>query len=190
MYAMCGNDLLSAQIRELRARGIPGRSGTWDTLAGVKASNEDHLSMLETLRRRDAEGLAPSSTATSIGGENSPSPCRNSQWDPTVALQRDSAFTKQEQHPSSPVRQIKGSATACTFRKPINRRVHDRSSCWCSFTVRGVIRSRTGMRPPNLPRRTTVWCSARSSPAAFPSRGARKTTSFSVSRGFASICCC
>ena len=58
MYAMCGNDLLSTQIRELRARGIPGRSGTWDTLAGVKASNEDHLSMLETLKRRDAEGLA------------------------------------------------------------------------------------------------------------------------------------
>ncbi|HEV2441249.1 MAG TPA: GntR family transcriptional regulator [Steroidobacteraceae bacterium] len=58
MYAMCGNNLLNAQIRELRARGIPGRSGTWDTLAGVKASNEDHLSMLEMLKRRDADGLA------------------------------------------------------------------------------------------------------------------------------------
>lgn len=58
MYAMCGNNLLTAQIRELRARGIPGRSGTWDTLAGVKASNEDHLSMLEMLKRRDADGLA------------------------------------------------------------------------------------------------------------------------------------
>jgi DNA-binding GntR family transcriptional regulator len=58
MYSMCGNNLLIAQIRELRARGIPGRSGTWDTLAGVKASNEDHLSMLEMLKRRDADGLA------------------------------------------------------------------------------------------------------------------------------------
>jgi DNA-binding GntR family transcriptional regulator len=57
-YGMCGNTLLSAQIKELRERGIPGRSGTWDALAGVHASNEDHLAMLDMLRRRDAEGLA------------------------------------------------------------------------------------------------------------------------------------
>lgn len=57
-YAMCGNSLLSTQIKELRERGIPGRSGTWDAMAGVHASNTDHLAMLELLRRRDAEGLA------------------------------------------------------------------------------------------------------------------------------------
>lgn len=57
-YAMCGNSLLSTQIKELRERGIPGRSGTWDAMAGLHASNSDHLAMLELLRRRDAEGLA------------------------------------------------------------------------------------------------------------------------------------
>ena len=57
-YGMCGNSLLTTQIKELRERGIPGRSGTWDALAGVQASNEDHLAMLDMLRRRDAEGLA------------------------------------------------------------------------------------------------------------------------------------
>jgi DNA-binding GntR family transcriptional regulator len=57
-YGMCGNSLLSTQIKELRERGIPGRSGSWDAMAGLHASNADHLAMLDMLRRRDAEGLA------------------------------------------------------------------------------------------------------------------------------------
>ena len=57
-YGMCGNSLLSTQIKELRERGIPGRSGSWDEMAGLHASNADHLAMLDMLRRRDAEGLA------------------------------------------------------------------------------------------------------------------------------------
>jgi DNA-binding GntR family transcriptional regulator len=57
-YGMCGNTLLSVQIKELRERGIPGRAGSWATLAGVHASNSDHLEMVEMLKRRDAEGLA------------------------------------------------------------------------------------------------------------------------------------
>jgi len=57
-YGMCGNTLLSTQIKELRERGIPGRSSTWDAMAGLHASNSDHLAMLDMLRRRDAEGLS------------------------------------------------------------------------------------------------------------------------------------
>jgi len=57
-YEMCGNTLLSNQIKELRERGIPGRSSAWDSVAGLKASNEDHQAMLDMLKRRDAEGVA------------------------------------------------------------------------------------------------------------------------------------
>jgi DNA-binding GntR family transcriptional regulator len=57
-YSMCGNTLLSTQIKELRERGMPGRSSGWQAPGGLQASNEDHLEMLEMLKRRDAEGLA------------------------------------------------------------------------------------------------------------------------------------
>jgi len=56
-YAMAGNPLLAEEIRQNRERGIPGRTGTWDTVAALRASNADHLAMLEALRKRDAEAL-------------------------------------------------------------------------------------------------------------------------------------
>ncbi len=58
LYAMSGNQLLAAQINDLRQRGIPGRRGLWDAVKSVKASNADHFEMLEMLKRRDADGLA------------------------------------------------------------------------------------------------------------------------------------
>lgn len=57
-YRMCGNSMLTAQIKELRERGLPGRSSHWQSPGGLQASNNDHLAMLEMLKRRDAEGLA------------------------------------------------------------------------------------------------------------------------------------
>jgi DNA-binding GntR family transcriptional regulator len=57
-YSMCGNTLLLTQIKELRERGLPGRSSGWQAPGGLQASNADHLEMLEMLKRRDAEGLA------------------------------------------------------------------------------------------------------------------------------------
>lgn len=58
LYRLCGNDLLADQIQELRERGAHNKPGTWNTVAGIRASNTDHLEMLEMLRRRDGEGLA------------------------------------------------------------------------------------------------------------------------------------
>lgn len=61
LYRSSGNDLLADQIRDLRERGAPGHAaGTWNTVTGIRASNTDHLEMLEMLRRRDGEGLAHS----------------------------------------------------------------------------------------------------------------------------------
>lgn len=57
-YGMSGNALLANQIRELRERGIPGRSGSWSRVAGIRASNADHREMVELLKRRDGEGLS------------------------------------------------------------------------------------------------------------------------------------
>lgn len=56
-YQICGNPLLVAQIQELRERGIPGRRGAWDTIAGRRASRDDHARMVEMLRKKDADGL-------------------------------------------------------------------------------------------------------------------------------------
>lgn len=58
LYRLCGNDLLADQIQELRERGVHNKPGTWSTVAGIRASNMDHLEMLEMLKRRDGEGLA------------------------------------------------------------------------------------------------------------------------------------
>lgn len=58
LYRLCGNDLLADQIQELRERGAHNKPGTWSTVAGIRASNVDHLEMLDMLRRRDGEGLA------------------------------------------------------------------------------------------------------------------------------------
>lgn len=60
LYRLSGNDLLADQIQELRERGAHNKPGTWSTVAGIRASNTDHLEMLEMLRRRDGEGLAHS----------------------------------------------------------------------------------------------------------------------------------
>lgn len=61
LYRASGNDLLADQIRDLRERGAPGHaSGTWNRVAGIRASNTDHMEMLEMLKRRDGEGLAHS----------------------------------------------------------------------------------------------------------------------------------
>lgn len=57
LYRLCGNSLLADQIQSLRQRGIPGRGGVWDSRAGIKASNDDHLLMIEALRNGDAEAL-------------------------------------------------------------------------------------------------------------------------------------
>jgi DNA-binding GntR family transcriptional regulator len=57
-YQITGNALLVRQIRELRERGVPGRVSSWRTVAGIKASNSDHLEMLDMLKQRDGEGLA------------------------------------------------------------------------------------------------------------------------------------
>jgi DNA-binding GntR family transcriptional regulator len=57
-YALSANPLLCQQISDMRHRGLPGRQGGWDTIAGMRASNEDHSTMVEMLRRKDAEGLS------------------------------------------------------------------------------------------------------------------------------------
>ncbi|MFC3052122.1 GntR family transcriptional regulator [Kordiimonas pumila] len=57
-YAVGGNQLLISQILELRERGIPGRRGSWETVAGMRASSEDHRQMVEMLSKRDADGLS------------------------------------------------------------------------------------------------------------------------------------
>lgn len=57
-YELCGNQLLADQIHELRQRGLPGRRGAWETRAGIKASHDDHVQMIEALRNGDADGLA------------------------------------------------------------------------------------------------------------------------------------
>lgn len=57
LYRLCGNSLLADQIQSLRQRGIPGRGGVWDSRAGIKASNDDHMQMIEALRNGDAEAL-------------------------------------------------------------------------------------------------------------------------------------
>ena len=56
-YEICGNPLMVSQIQELRQRGIPGRRGGWDAIAGRRASCEDHQRMVEMLRTKDADGL-------------------------------------------------------------------------------------------------------------------------------------
>ncbi|MBL8271653.1 GntR family transcriptional regulator [Steroidobacter sp.] len=56
-YRFSGNDLLADEIRELRERGTFGNTGTWSTLAGIRASSADHREMLAMLRKRDSEGL-------------------------------------------------------------------------------------------------------------------------------------
>lgn len=56
-YEICDNPLLVSQIQELRQRGIPGRRGAWDAIAGRKASYEDHAKMVEMLRTKDIDGL-------------------------------------------------------------------------------------------------------------------------------------
>ncbi len=56
-YEICGNPLMVSQIQELRQRGIPGRRGGWDAVAGRRASNEDHAKMVEMLRNKDTDGL-------------------------------------------------------------------------------------------------------------------------------------
>lgn len=55
--SMAGNQLLAAQIRELRERGHPRISGGWETVAAIRTSSADHFDMLEMLRRRDPDGL-------------------------------------------------------------------------------------------------------------------------------------
>lgn len=56
-YQICGNPLLAEQIQELRERGLPGRSGGWDAIAGRRASCDDHARMIEMLQTKDADGL-------------------------------------------------------------------------------------------------------------------------------------
>jgi len=58
LYGMSGNPMLENQIRNLRERGIPGMKGMWDAQKSIRESSADHFEMLETLKRRDADGLA------------------------------------------------------------------------------------------------------------------------------------
>ena len=57
-YALSNNKLLAHQVIEMRERGLPGRRGGWDTVTGIRASNDDHGQMVEILKRKDAEGIA------------------------------------------------------------------------------------------------------------------------------------
>ena len=57
-YALSQNKLLARQIIEMRERGLPGRSGGWDTVAGIRASNDDHAEMVEMLKKKDPDGMA------------------------------------------------------------------------------------------------------------------------------------
>ncbi len=57
-YSLSGNKLLAQQIIEMRERGLPGRRGGWNTVASIRASNEDHAQMIEMLKRKDSEGIA------------------------------------------------------------------------------------------------------------------------------------
>jgi DNA-binding GntR family transcriptional regulator len=57
-YAISGNKLLCQQIEEMRYRGLPGRQGGWDTVTGLRASNQDHAEMIEKIRRRDIDGVS------------------------------------------------------------------------------------------------------------------------------------
>ncbi len=57
-YSLSGNDLLAQQIKEMRERGLPGRVGSWNTLKAIRASNDDHATMVDMLRKKDSEGIA------------------------------------------------------------------------------------------------------------------------------------
>lgn len=60
LYAACGNAVLSNEIRALRQRGLPGSRGSWSwrTIAGVRSSHQDHVTMVALLRVRDGGALA------------------------------------------------------------------------------------------------------------------------------------
>ncbi len=57
-YSISCNDILCQQIEEMRHRGLPGRQGSWTTVAGSRASNQDHREMVEKLRIKDVEGVS------------------------------------------------------------------------------------------------------------------------------------
>jgi len=58
LYSLSGNKLLCQQIVEMRYRGLPGRQGGWDTVTGLRASNQDHAEMVEKLINKDVEGIS------------------------------------------------------------------------------------------------------------------------------------
>lgn len=56
-YAMAGNPLLAAEIKNLRERGLLARWNLWDAPKALRESSADHFEMLEMLQRRDVDGL-------------------------------------------------------------------------------------------------------------------------------------
>jgi len=58
LYALCGNSILTNEIRALRHRGQPGVRTGWRTMASIQASHDDHIQMLRLLETRDGDALA------------------------------------------------------------------------------------------------------------------------------------
>ncbi|HEY8587550.1 MAG TPA: GntR family transcriptional regulator [Rhodanobacter sp.] len=55
-YEICRNGILTAQIKSLRQRGLPG-ARTWLNLNGIRRSHDDHKQMVKLLAKKDLEGL-------------------------------------------------------------------------------------------------------------------------------------
>lgn len=57
MYALCGNQFLAELIAELRARGLAGGTGRWNSPSGLAATAAEHLAMMDAIDAGDAARL-------------------------------------------------------------------------------------------------------------------------------------
>lgn len=57
LYGLAGNTVLINLIHDLRERSHYGTTGRWNDDSGLKASSEEHMKIIEALRRRDPHEL-------------------------------------------------------------------------------------------------------------------------------------
>lgn len=57
LYQACGNDMLVAEIKAMRLRGLPGGGSAWKQISGIRRSDHDHRQILRLLTKRDADAL-------------------------------------------------------------------------------------------------------------------------------------
>lgn len=57
LYRICGNEILTGEIKALKQRGLPG-ARTWRNFNGIQRSHDDHREMIKLLAKKDADKLA------------------------------------------------------------------------------------------------------------------------------------